>query len=721
MEPLSAARRVARFGLFEVDFAAQELRKSGIKIKVQDQPFQILALLLERPGEIVTREEIQKRLWTGDTFVDFDLGLNSAIKKLRQALGDESDNPRFVETLYRRGYRFLAPVQGDEPDAIPSPLIAPLGLENGNGRQAPSGNKQIVKRGTPLFAASLAAKRIRLFLLLLCLGIGFWVGYVLRPRSAPRVTAYQQITEDGRQKREIASDGERLYLQEYESAHSVIGQVFAAGGETSLLQTPFVNPVLGSIAPDGSALFVGQYHEMNKSAPLWSLPLPAGAPRRVGDVLVESMVVSPDGKSLIFSDANAVYEAGTGGGSIHKLFSTNAPAWHLAVSPDGQKFCFEVADVRAGTSRIWEANRDGSNLHLVFPAAENPLHDSAARWTPDGKYLVFQRYREGHENIWVLPERGTWLGSKPRAVQLTNGPLDFGFPLPSRDGKKIFVVGAHPRTQLMRYDDLAGFQPYLGGLSATDLAFSADGQWVTYVSVPDNALWKSRVDGSERVQLTDPAKVRAALPRWSPDTQRIVFMGRTEDTNWRAYLISANGGAFEDLVPGASAGLDPNWMPDGKSIVLSLSNHMGMTGRGVSLVDLERREVHDLPGADHLFSPRVSPDGKFIAALDTESMTLMLFDVVAQKWTELLKSPVGYPSWSHDGQYLYFDSKYSRDPALSRIRLADRKVERLADLSGIPRFWGQLAQWTGLGPGDSLLLTRDASNEEIYAIDWLPN
>ena len=115
MEPLSAARRVARFGLFEVDFAAQELRKSGIKIKIQDQPFQILALLLERPGEIVTREEIQKRLWAGDTFVDFDLGLNSAVKKLRQALGDESDNPRFVETLYRRGYRFLAPVQGDEP------------------------------------------------------------------------------------------------------------------------------------------------------------------------------------------------------------------------------------------------------------------------------------------------------------------------------------------------------------------------------------------------------------------------------------------------------------------------------------------------------------------------------------------------------------------------------------------------------------------------------
>jgi len=100
MEELTTVKRGIRFGLYEVDFASQELRKAGIKIKIQDQPFQILALLLERPGQIVTREEIQKRLWAGDTFVDFDLGLNSAVKKLRQALGDESDNPRFIETLY---------------------------------------------------------------------------------------------------------------------------------------------------------------------------------------------------------------------------------------------------------------------------------------------------------------------------------------------------------------------------------------------------------------------------------------------------------------------------------------------------------------------------------------------------------------------------------------------------------------------------------------------
>jgi Tol biopolymer transport system component len=319
-----------------------------------------------------------------------------------------------------------------------------------------------------------------------------------------------------------------------------------------------------------------------------------------------------------------------------------------------------------------------------------------------------------------LPERQHWFNRQPQAIQLTNGPLDFIAPSPSHDGKKFFAVGAQPRTELMRYDGVSGFRSFLGGLSATDLAFSTDGEWVTYVTVPDNALWRSRVDGRERMQLTDPGKIWAALPRWSPEGKRIVFSGRTVNTNWRAYLISANGGAFQDLVPFAPAGLDPGWTPDGKSIVLTLSN-LGPTGQGISTLDLESRKVRDLPGAEHLFSPRVSPDGKYIAAITTDSQTLMLYDLSAQRWSELVHMPIGYPSWSHNGQYLYFDSILSEDPAFYRIRISDRKLERLASISGIRRFWGQMAEWTGLGPDDSPLLTRDASNEEVYGVDWSPN
>src|SRR5215467_14522756 len=110
-QPRGNGNGVMRFGVFEVDSRAGELRRNGIRVKLQDQPFQVLALLLEKPGEVVTREELQRRLWAADTFVDFDHSLNAAVKRLRDALGDSADNPRFVETLARRGYRFLAPVE----------------------------------------------------------------------------------------------------------------------------------------------------------------------------------------------------------------------------------------------------------------------------------------------------------------------------------------------------------------------------------------------------------------------------------------------------------------------------------------------------------------------------------------------------------------------------------------------------------------------------------
>ena len=716
MEELTTVKRGIRFGLYEVDFASQELRKAGIKIKIQDQPFQILALLLERPGQIVTREEIQKRLWAGDTFVDFDLGLNSAVKKLRQALGDESDNPRFIETLYRRGYRFLVPVQDEAASPAAISIIAPQTETNGNGTKAGGNGVAEIPGCGPL--RQQASRKLLLYLPVpILLGVGLLGGYWLRPASLPRITGYQQITSDGRQKYSIAPDGERLYFGEYDSGHFGIAQVSAAGGETARLQTPFTNTMLAGVTPDGSALLVGEFHHMNKQAQVWLLPLPTGAPRRLGDLVVESLTPFPQG--LIFSKPGGIYEAAADGGQTRQILTTNGTATDPAISSDGQKISFTVTDRRTASTRIWVANRDGSNAHALFPGERESARDCCAKWTADGKHLLFERYREGHSNIWVWNERELWFNRKPQALQLTNGPLDFTAPSPSRDGKRLFAVGAQPRAELLRYDGVSGFRAFLGGLSASDLAFSKDGKWVTYVSVPDRALWRSRVDGSERMQLTAPGKITAGLPRWSPDGKQIVFMGRTLNANWRACLISANGGQWEDLAPEAAAGVDPGWTPDGKSIVLSMNN-LGPAGRGISILDLQTRKASDLPGAEHFFSPRVSPDGKFIAAISGDEKGLMLYDVAAQKWTELIRMQVGYPSWSHSGQYVYFDSFFSDDPGFYRIRISDRKLERLVSLSDIRRFWGPLGEWAGLAPDDSLLITRDASNEEVYAIDWQP-
>jgi len=400
MEDPINGRKVARFGLFEVDFKSQELRKSGIRIKIQDQPFQILAMLLERSGEVVTREEIQKRLWASDTFVDFDVGLSSAVRKLRQALGDESDNPRFVETLYRRGYRFLAPVQ---TGIVSHPTLTSFPAESSipGFSTAPELVRQETQKPAP---RQRTAATLVYLLLPILLGICFLGGYWPRPRSARRITGYQQITHDGRQKFRLATDGERLYLGEYASGHFVVSQVSAAGGETSIVRTPFANTLLGAITPDGTALLVGEFLETNKQLPVWSLPLPAGAPRRMGDLVAESIAPSPNGDWFIYSRQDALYRASSDGSQIRKLVAIAGSSFDLAVSPDGNKFSFSLTDPRTGNSGIWMAGREGANPHALFPNDADSEHDACERWTPDGKYLLFTRYSQGHDNIWVLPD-----------------------------------------------------------------------------------------------------------------------------------------------------------------------------------------------------------------------------------------------------------------------------------------------------------------------------
>jgi Tol biopolymer transport system component len=141
-------------------------------------------------------------------------------------------------------------------------------------------------------------------------------------------------------------------------------------------------------------------------------------------------------------------------------------------------------------------------------------------------------------------------------------------------------------------------------------------------------------------------------------------------------------------------------------------------GPGVAIYDLPSGKLSMLPGAKQMFSPRWSPDGHYIAAITDDSQKLMLFDRTTQQWQELVSLPMGYPTWSHDGQYIYFDTTLTEDANFFRIRISDRKLERLVSLKGMRRYWGDLASWTGLTPDDTPLLIRDVSSQEIYAIDW---
>jgi Tol biopolymer transport system component/DNA-binding winged helix-turn-helix (wHTH) protein len=720
----AANPKVLQFGLYELDSDRRELRKSGVKIKLQEQPFQILEMLLERPGAIVTREELKKKLWAGDTFVDFDLSLNSAVKKLRQALNDDSENPRFIETLYRRGYRFIGPVV----NGLTGPVIngqAVRGPTNGtasgldeNRALRVAASETVASRAEPSFFRQWRRMVVYTAIAILLVA-GAVLAYWIYPSSGPRVLGFTQITHDGLSKFSLFTDGERIYFEELQGDHFVVSQVSVAGGETSNVPTPFVNVGIADIARDGW-LLLGRFQGTGKGMQAWSLPLPSGPPHRLGDLVSNGMSWSPDGSQLVLSVGPDIYLAKGNGSEPRKLASVGSQVFDPRFTPDGRRLRFAVEDLRNGQSAIWEMTREGTDLHPLLPGWNPEPRECCGRWTPNGRYYLFQSVRDGRASIWALREK-SWLRPEAKPVQLTNGPLDFLFPVASRDGKRIFAVGSQPRCELLRYDSKKGFVPYFEGKPASDLAFSTDGKWVAYVSIPERELWRSRVDGSERMQLTSDGML-AALPRWSPDGRQIVFMGASGKTGWRAYLMSSDGSGLRELIRGADVGYDPSWSPDGKSIALTLNVAGGgeliPDGPGIAIYDLTTQKTSPIPGAKQLFSPRWSPDGRHIAAVTNDSMKLVLFDRVTQQWQDLVRMPIGYPSWSHDGQYIYFDTTLTDDPNFFRIRISDRKLERLVSLNGVRQYWGDFGSWTGLTPDDSPLVIRDTSNQEIYALDW---
>jgi Tol biopolymer transport system component len=191
----------------------------------------------------------------------------------------------------------------------------------------------------------------------------------------------------------------------------------------------------------------------------------------------------------------------------------------------------------------------------------------------------------------------------------------------------------------VRYDRKSGqLLPFLSGISAEYIAFSKDGQWVAYVTYPEGVLWRSKVDGSERQRLSDPPSP-ILLPRWSPDGKRIVFFRRSPEGKsqinseevYKAYAVSRDGGVPELLIPDyPGPQTDPNWSPDGSKIIFE--------GAGIHVLDLTTHQVSDLPESQNYYSPRWSPDGRYVAVLPyTKFSGIVLFDFETRKWTELLR------------------------------------------------------------------------------------
>jgi serine/threonine protein kinase/Tol biopolymer transport system component len=587
-------------------------------------------------------------------------------------------------------------------------------------RDSDSGKILASKSSAVAQAAKPARARWPLYAPLLLLGAALIsiVAWLRTPLPPPRILGSKQITNDGLQKLSLVTDGSRIYFNESSGTRQFPAQVSATGGQAVPMEAP---GYIVDVSSDSSELLVWAGGPTDTS--FFSVPLPAGSPRRLGDIVGRSAVWAPNGR-LLFAKGNDLYLAEHDGTAPRKLVTAPDIPIRMRYSSDGTRIRFDVLNSVTNARTIWEASSDGSSLKPLLPGWSTPPNECCGSWTPDGRYYVFHALRDGASNIWVLPEHSSsFRRVSNQPMQLTTGPLSFRVPVPSKDGKKLFVIGTQPRAELVRYDFKSGeFVPYLGGISAGELDFSRDGKWVAYVSYPDGALWRSKLDGSERLQLTYHP-MRAALPHWSPDGKMIAFSAATPGKPWKIFMISPAGGSPEPITSTEIAETDPTWSPDGVTLAFASNNNLRPDSMFVQLFDLKTRQLSRITSSEPIFAPRWSPDGRFIAVIPLDNSRLMLLDLKTQKLRTLVTDLglIGYLAWSPDSSYLYFDTAQTANAGYYRVRITDARLERLVDLRRIRTFPDQFGpgSWTGVTPDGTPLFVRDLSTQEIYALDVL--
>ena len=699
--PLSCeVRSLYRFGVFELEASTGELRRNGVKLKLQDQPYQVLLKLLEHAGQTVTREELRSTLWPADTFVDFETGLNTTIKRLRETLGDSAENPAFIETVPKRGYRFIAPVT--PPNSGPDSVV---------DKTAP---------GRRVWIRTVGA-----FLLLALLSAGFSLRHWSTATSLPaRVLDFAQLTSDGQAKQgRLVSDGSRIYFSEILPIGQILAQVSVRGGETTTIPTAVSNPRPADISPDGTELLILSGHNLKEEgeingSPLWILPVAGGSARPVGDVLATDALWGERAETIVYCNGHDLYVVNRDGSNRRNFATVSGYVESLRWSPNKQLLRFTM-NTRAmgGTSSIWEVSASGTGPREIVHGLPGSSVCCGV-WITGSDDFLFQWTRAGRSDLWEL--RGNPGVLRPAPTRLTAGPMNLSQPTASGAPNEAFVVGSIPRAELVKYvPQEAELVPYLSGISAEGVEASRDGQWLAYTVFPEGTLWCSNLTGSERVQLTFPP-MRAFLPRWSPDGKQIGFVGTSTGDHWTTYVIPAQGGVARQMIPGNEQTADATWMPDNKSIVFG--PWKGGDSRGIKVLDSNTNRVSPLLGATEMWSPRVSPEGRYIAAISQQDDRMMLFDTKTKKWEELSANYSGYPSWSRDGKFLYFqdwDRGGGYPSRVVRIRIGDRKLETVVDLKSLDRLSiGTFMSWSGLAPDDSVLLSRNNSTQEIYSVKW---
>jgi DNA-binding winged helix-turn-helix (wHTH) protein/Tol biopolymer transport system component len=713
----NGANRLYEFGPYRVDPARNVLFRGSTQIPLTTKAFETLLVLIEHGDDLVSKEELMGKLWP-NTIVE-EANLAQHISMVRKALGETPQERRYIITLPGRGYRFaerIRIISSDVAQSDPGTRVDPPAAVEVPPPHAPVPVEELNSRHEVRRSGNLpwvVAACVALFLMV--------AAFLLRPEvPSPKVTRIRQLTHVGNVSisQRIVTDGPRIYFL-VDGEKDILRYASADGGAIFSVNVPFTNFELTDTSPNGTELLLQDYDGWIVPRTLWRLSVPDGSPRRIGEVRGDDSAWSHDGRAIAYTreSDDSLNMADAEGKNSRKLASFPGTPFRPRWSPDGNTIRLSVSDKVGSGCTLWEINVANGTSRPLLPGWSSSTRPMSGRWTDDGRYFLFSALQDGLRNIWAIRDAQEILRKSSRnPVQLTAGPMNFSQPAPSKDGKTIFAVGEVPHGQLMRYNQNSRqFEPYAGDLSADHVAFSRDGKSMAYIQYPEGNLFRSRVDGTDRQQLTFPP-LRAYCPQWSPDGSQLAFIGIVGQSGPRSiFVIPAHGGSPRLIAP--DTGSQPSlgsWTSEGLLVAGANARH---PNSAMYRLQVETGQLQFLPGSDGLAAGMESADGKYIAAVSYPDHRVALYDVRTQTWKAVAKQG-DYPAWCPDQRCFYFNTVigWTGEKGYYRFNLAGDTVERALAAPDFP-LTGVYGFWSSFAPDGSLLVFRSTSTRDIYALE----